>query len=273
MSQQFTKKQLREIEYHRDFAERHKHILAEPFSYDAVYSAKRRWWNAYWEMYRFLRSQNLKGKRVLVIGCGFGRDAIRLAKVGAQVEAFDLSPDSLAIAETLASRENVAITFRRMQAEELEYGTDSFDCVVACDILHHVEIPKTMKEIVRTSKNGAVFVANEVYSHSFTNIIRHSTIVDKVLYPRMVRFVYKGRQPYITCDERKLTEKDIVEIMRPLGRTILHKYYGLFVGRVVPNNIDVVSKIDRGMLAVLGPVAPLLGGRVLFAATVGKRRS
>ena len=52
-------------------------------------------------MYEYLVNCGLMDKRVLVVGCGFGDDALRLAKLGAKVNAFDLSPDSLEIARSL----------------------------------------------------------------------------------------------------------------------------------------------------------------------------
>ena len=154
-------------------------------------------------------SKELKGKNVLVVGCGFGDDALYLSKAGANVKAFDLSPESLSIARKLADQEELEIEFQEMPAERLNYDNDYFDIVVARDILHHVEIPESIREILRTSKPGAIFCFNEVYSHSITDKIRHSNFIDKWLYPKMTNFVYEGEKPYITEDERKLTEKDI----------------------------------------------------------------
>jgi len=46
------------------------------------------------------------------------------------------------------------------------YENDYFDIIVARDILHHIEIPESVSEIIRVSKSGAVFCFNEVYSDS-----------------------------------------------------------------------------------------------------------
>ena len=149
-------------------------------------SKQRRWWNGYWSMYSFLRELPVAGKKVLIVGCGFGDDALRLAKWGAEVYAFDLSPDSLEIARALAVREGLQIDFRQMPAERLAYESNFFDYVLACDILHHVEIPQAMAELVRVSTDQAMFVINELYSHSFTDKIRRSTFVEKKLDPGTV---------------------------------------------------------------------------------------
>ena len=128
-------------------------------------------------MYAYLVACDLKDKRVLVVGCGFGDDALRLAKLGAQVSAFDLSADLLFLAKKLANREGLNVSFEQMPAEMLRYDDNFFDCVIARDILHHVDIPLTMSEIVRVSKPNALLVVNEIYSHSFMDRIRHLAIV------------------------------------------------------------------------------------------------
>lgn len=78
-----TDRQQREIEYHREHAKEHAARLDQPFSWDVLDRPSRRWWNPYWQMFSYLSGQNLKGKRALVVGCGFGDDALRLAKLGA----------------------------------------------------------------------------------------------------------------------------------------------------------------------------------------------
>ena len=89
-------------------------------------------------MYEYLVSCDIKDKNVLVVGCGFGSDALRLAKL-VKVSAFDLSPESLQIARDLATREGLQIAFDQMPAEKMRYHDASFDYIVARDIIfYHV---------------------------------------------------------------------------------------------------------------------------------------
>ena len=104
-NEDLTERQLREMEYHKEHADLNKEILERPFSFDVIFNKKRRQWNANWEMYTYLLSKKLKGKNVLVVGCGFGEDALKLSKAGANVKAFDLSPESLLIARKQDDRE------------------------------------------------------------------------------------------------------------------------------------------------------------------------
>lgn len=270
MTTDLTDRQQRELDYHREHAKLHQSVLSSPFSWDVLSNPGRRWWNAYWGMYEYLATCDLKGKRVLVVGCGFGDDALRISKMGAQVSAFDLSPDSLSIARALAQREGLDIQFEEMPAERMTYVDDSFDFVVARDILHHVDIPSTMKEIVRVARPGATFLVNEIYSHSITDRIRHSKLVENVLYPRMRSLIYGPGKPYITEDERKLSEVDVENISKHLGPRTFGKYFNFLVTRIVPDRFDSVAKLDRVLLRLLHPLGPFIAGRVLFCARLMK---
>jgi ubiquinone/menaquinone biosynthesis C-methylase UbiE len=267
-----TERQQRELDYHREYAKQYEYMLEQDFRYEVTQQTTktRRWWSSYWEMYWFLANQNLNQKKVMVVGCGFGEDALRLAKMGADVYAFDLSPESLQIAAQVAKRENLSITFDEMPAEQLSYAADFFDLVLARDILHHVDIPAAMQEIVRVSKNDALFVYNEVYSHSMTNIIRHSNLVEETLYPLMEGFVYDNANRYITEDERKLSEHDCDVINQVLDNLVLKKYFYFIVNRVIPEKYDILNQTDRAMLIAFGYLGRYLAGRTIVAGTINK---
>jgi ubiquinone/menaquinone biosynthesis C-methylase UbiE len=268
--EQLTQRQRRELEYHRTRAQEHRQLLSQPVSWDVLERPGTRWWNAYWQMFAFLVGCKLQGKSVLVVGCGFGDDALRLAKLGARVSAFDLSEDSLSIARQLATREGLDVAFDQMPAEALTYADNSFDFIVARDILHHVDIGKTMRELVRVAKPGAMFVVDEIYSHSITDKIRHSSLVTRTLYPRMQQRIYGEGTPYITEDERKLNELDLAQICQPLGPFVLREYFNFVVTRLIPERSDWHAKVDRAVLSALRPVARFLAGRVLFVAPFRK---
>lgn len=265
-----SERQRRELEYHRGHAAKHRALLEQPFDWSVFNHPERKWWNAYWQMYTWLCARDLKGQRVLVVGCGFGDDAIRLAKLGASVSAFDLSPDSLSIARAIAQREGLLIDFGEMPAEALTYGDNSFDLIVARDILHHVDIAETMRELERVARPGATFVVNEIYSHSITDLVRRSALVAKVLYPRMQKLIYGTVSPYITEDERKLTESDMKLITAPLEAPSMRKYFNLFVTRLVPDRNETAAKADRLILRAVSGLGAVLAGRVLFVARFRK---
>jgi ubiquinone/menaquinone biosynthesis C-methylase UbiE len=269
MSQTLTERQQRERDYHRaHFEQMRAALLAKPFSYDVLVTPSRRWWNAYWQMFYHLTSIDLVGKKVLVVGCGTGDDALRIAKLGAEVFAFDLSPEAIELAKVLAAREALAVEFEEMTAEKLSYPDNFFDVIIARDILHHVDVAKAVAELDRVSKVGAVWVVNEIYSHSVTELIRRNRFTERVLYPLMQRFIYGHDKPYITEDERKLSEHDIAQIRKPLSKLEVSKHFNFLVTRIFPDRWLTAAKIDRVLLVALAPLAYLLAGRVLL---VGKK--
>mgnify|MGYP000221108989 CR=1 FL=1 len=264
-----TERQQRELDYHRAQAKQFKHLLTQPVSYEAIESGQHRWWNAYWQMFRLLKSLRLAGRNILVLGCGYGQDALLLARLGARVHACDLSDESISLAKALAEREKLSIDFKQMPAEQLNYPDAFFDCVLARDILHHVDIPDALGEVVRVLAPGGIFIFNEIYTHSLLDRIRRSRFIDKILYPRMVRFVYGTARPYITPDERKLNEREVASILERFDSLMTHQYYDAIIGRIAPVNV-FLSKLDRLCLRLAGPLARLLGGRVLAAGRIQK---
>ena len=100
-------------------------------------------------MYDILLAKDLRNKTALVVGCGSGTDAIYLAKLGARVHAFDLSPDMISLAEFQAAREAVDVEFRIMSAEQLSYSDNTFDVILVRDILHHCEVDGVLAELIR----------------------------------------------------------------------------------------------------------------------------
>jgi ubiquinone/menaquinone biosynthesis C-methylase UbiE len=266
-----TDRQQRELSYHAD------HAAAYRRHYDAIdYSLvtqtdRRRWWNQAWAMYTEVLKQDVAGKRVLVVGCGFGDDCFQLARVGARVYGFDLSPELLEVGRQVAAREGLEIDFRQLPAEQLDYPDGFFDAILVRDILHHVEIPQAMSELVRVSRPGAVAVINEVYTHSLIDRIRYSWFVREVLYKRMVRIVYGADKPYITEDERKMNEHDIALVLRGLEPRPRTRFFDMAVNRVLPAHTRALNILDHVVLNfAMRPVAHYLGGRILMTATIVK---
>ena len=77
------------------------------------------------------RAADWRGQRVLEIGCGDGRLTLRLARLGATVEAIDPDAASLRLARRqLPPRFARRVRYRLGEAERLKYPDESFDRVV-----------------------------------------------------------------------------------------------------------------------------------------------
>jgi ubiquinone/menaquinone biosynthesis C-methylase UbiE len=260
-----TERQAREVDYHRGHAACTAANWSE-FTDAAATSPRRRWWNAYWSTWTYLRALPLEGVSVLVVGCGAGSDAMLFARLGADVSAFDLSPNMLTLARQHAEREGLCIRFDECQCEALVYTNRSFDLIFVRDVLHHVEIPAAMCEIARVARPDALLVIDEIYSHSWTELVRRSRFVDGFLYPLMVSWIYVGKNPYITADERKMTEADIELTLKHTGRVETVSYYNMIVTRILPDRWPIVCKLDRLLLIALGSLGRLFAGRIVVTA-------
>jgi ubiquinone/menaquinone biosynthesis C-methylase UbiE len=258
-------RQRREIEYHRRRAAEHASEAIRPVNLMAVKSSARyRWWNAYWVILRKAKDIGMAGKRVLVIGCGFGDDAIQLAYLGALVSTVDISPESVVIARQRAHASGgPMIDFVVSPGEDLPYADEAFDLVYLPDVIHHLHVPEAMREVRRVLKPGGAVLGNEPYTHSWVQAIRQSRLVRTVVYRRMVRRIYGTETPYITVDERKLDQRDFGHIGRELLVTD-KQYFSLVSGRLLPTS-TFQGKVDR-LILMVPLVGYILGGRIVFAA-------
>jgi len=78
------------------------------------------------------------GWQVADIGCGNGILACEAALMGAEVDAIDISPAMLALAEIQAKDRKVAIRTRAAGLLSFEYRPDSYDLIVSEFALHHL---------------------------------------------------------------------------------------------------------------------------------------
>ena len=109
---------------------------------------------------------DLNGKRVLEIGCGRGDFAHLLGAQhpSARILATDFSRSAIETAQSkLRSGSNVV--FHLADAQALPFDDASFDYVISCECLEHVEKPAQMlSEVARClTKNGGFIFTTENY--------------------------------------------------------------------------------------------------------------
>jgi len=107
-------------------------------------------WRAAFEV--VVREADLRGQRVLDLGCGTGRLSAALAEQGiARVWGVDASPEMLAVA-----REKLPATvgLKEGRAEELPFRDAWFDRVVAWLVLHLVDRSAAFREVARVLVPG-----------------------------------------------------------------------------------------------------------------------
>ena len=109
---------------------------------------------------------NIKNKKILEIGCGAGEASVYFAKLGAKVMATDLSDEMLLVAKELAGNNGVSIKTKKCSATQIDLPSESFDIIYAANLLHHVDIEKTLHESQRIIKKGGLFVSWDPLAHN-----------------------------------------------------------------------------------------------------------
>lgn len=138
----------KEEEFHDSWADS---ICPEDVAVDAVFEActspEPKW--------LLERMGDIKGKRLLDLGCGAGEGAVYFAKQGADVTAADLSPRMLELVGRVAKLHNTSLTTQVVTADNLNvFDSDSFDIVYAGNLLHHVDKQRCVDEVHRILKPG-----------------------------------------------------------------------------------------------------------------------
>jgi len=263
----FTDRQRREIEYYEKYV---GGLAFSEVSFDPVESNRGRPWNPYWYVYGFAREQARKGKaRLLDFGCGCGTTSVRFAKLGYEVDGFDISDSSLRIANNLAERYgfDTQISLTRQTAESLDYPAEHFDIIVGFDILHHVDINLAISECHRVLKKGGVAIFKEPVEAYLLDRVRNTRVVS-FFFPSEVNFT-PGR--HITKDERKLKQDDISIFRRYFSNiserrfTLLSRLDVLF-RRFYGKRSSPLEIVDYCLLKIVPPLR-VFGGDAVFVFT------
>lgn len=107
---------------------------------------------------------SLPAARVLDLGCGAGHASFAAAGVAAEVTAYDLSAEMLAVVEGAARDKGLAnIRTRQGTAESLPFGDASFDAVISRMSAHHWRnVPAALTEMHRVLKPGGKIVLIDI---------------------------------------------------------------------------------------------------------------
>ncbi|SNY92406.1 3-demethylubiquinone-9 3-methyltransferase [Cohaesibacter sp. ES.047] len=101
----------------------------------------------------------LEGLRILDIGCGGGLLCEPLHRMGADVVGVDASETNIAIASTHAAETGLEIDYRADTAEALAEAGETFDVVLAMEVVEHVaDIELFLQSSASMVKPGGLMV-------------------------------------------------------------------------------------------------------------------
>jgi SAM-dependent methyltransferase len=103
---------------------------------------------------------DLRGRRVLDLGCGSGENAIVLATRGAHVIALDTSKAQLALARKLADAAEVRVEWHESDVCDLAFlRADSIDLALAAGVIGEVDdLDRLFRQVHRVLRPNGAFV-------------------------------------------------------------------------------------------------------------------
>lgn len=148
---------------------------------------------------------DVRGKRVLDVGCGLGGNSLLLAHWGATVHGIDISSESVAVATQRAQQLGLAsrTTFEATPFESVAATGRQYDIIWSAAFLHHVldRLPIVLRSMRALLATGGTAVLLEP--------VRLSRTLQRAL--RAMRGVVPGATES-TPDERPLEPRDLAVI-------------------------------------------------------------
>jgi SAM-dependent methyltransferase len=154
---------------------------------------------------------NLRGKRVLDIGCGQGDTSAFFALCEAEVHALDVSERMVSVTTELAKYHGVGdrVHAQACRVEDMKYPDDYFDLIFADGVLHHLDMPQAVPNIARVMKRGGRGIFLEPQKGS--------------VFSEIYRFFATDLR---TVDERPLEQRDFDFLTSQFGQ-LNHREYHL----------------------------------------------
>ena len=202
------------------------------------------WWNksGYYKLLhklnplrlQYIQSKyNIKGKKILDIGCGGGLLSEELCKNGAIVTGIDSSSKSIKIAQQHAKEKNFDITYINQSIFDSSFIKE-FDCIICFEMIEHIDAPNNLlKKIYEISKDDSCLFLSTL------NRNLKSFVFAKLIAEYLLKYVPKGTHQYskfITPYELAKMVEDKKYILDSLDGLVFNPLDESFI---LSDNIDI----------------------------------
>ncbi|HTR80246.1 MAG TPA: class I SAM-dependent methyltransferase [Bacteroidota bacterium] len=122
---------------------------------------------------------DLKGKKILEVGAGTGRDSFPLVEHGGEVYQLDYSINSLEIMKRLADEEHIPVSIIGGDTFSLPFHDETFDIVFHQGLLEHFRpqaAEALLKENIRILKKGGLLLVDVPQRFHIYTVIKHILI-------------------------------------------------------------------------------------------------
>jgi ubiquinone/menaquinone biosynthesis C-methylase UbiE len=201
---------------------------------------------------------NVKGKKLLELGCGAGKLTVFLSKLGANVTAIDIGFDLVYASHTLAKVNHADCQFQQATIKHLPFHANTFDIVIGLAVLHHLsedEVTDVVEEAYRVLKDDGVAVFYETIENSKTfdylqKLLPAGKRTSQYYRPSMLQ--RKAWRTYLaSLDEREMMTKEFIEAGKKFRDMKIHPYGFLIrLERLIGKRYNsVLTCIDRMLFA------------------------
>ena len=207
------------------------------------------------------------GQRLLDVGCGLGRPALRLAEhLDVDVTGIAVSPWQIGQATRGAEQHGGAgqATFQLADAMSLPFDDDSFDAALALEVLIHVpDVPLALREISRVLRPGGRLVMSDITG------AKPMTAGQRKIFTSVMPFNWPVPSLQEYCSTLRAAGFEVVEsidVTDHVRRSYLEIPQGITARRdelVVACGQEVFDRLDQGIRSLTETIRECTGYLVL----------
>lgn len=170
---------------------------------------------------------SLAGKKVLDFGCGDGAGTTCLSLLGVDIIGIDNDqPGCNSIDEAMkyASQKGGKAIFRLMDGENMDFASESFDVVLAIDVLEHISnLHKILREVYRILKVGGCLVI--IWQPYYSPYGGHLRFYSKNPWRQLMPFFNKERFLMKACQRNPVNSyAHELAVQNSLNKLTLRKF-------------------------------------------------